>query len=168
VPWIGGASTNGQSTTWTAKVAEPVDTATGNYSYERTDLSIPTVSLPLAFSRSYNSSTPANGPLGYGWTFSYNVLITVSALNNSATITYGDGRTVRFDWNGTAYVPPPGTFSKLVKSAGLLTLTDKDQTIYNFNSSNKLSTITDKNGNVTTIIYPERSSLQSARRTAGY
>jgi RHS repeat-associated protein len=153
-PPLGNGSTNGQSAPWVAQVAEPVNTATGNYSYERTDLSIPTRSLPLAFSRSYNSSAPADGPLGYGWTFSYNVFITESSLDNSATVTYGDGRTVRFEWNGTSFVPPAGTFSTLVKSGGLFSLTEKDQTVYEFNASDRLSTITDRNGNITTLNYP--------------
>jgi len=131
-----------------------VNTATGNYNYERTDLSIPTRSSPLTFSRSYNSASPTNGPLGYGWTFGYNVFVTESSLDNSATVTYGDGRTVRFDWNGTSYVPSAGTFSTLVKSGGLFTLTEKDQTVYAFNAADQLATITDKNGNVTTLNYP--------------
>jgi RHS repeat-associated protein len=152
-PWLGQTYSYGQSVGWNAYVSDPVNTATGNYAYLGTDLSITTRSLPLAFSRSYNSVSPANGPLGYGWTFSYNVYITESTLDNSATITYGDGRTVRFTWDGSNYNPPAGTFSTLVKSGGLFTLTEKDQTIYGFNASRKLSTITDKNGNVTTLSY---------------
>ena len=152
-PWQGQSYSYGQSVNWNAYVAEPVNTATGNYTYQRTDLSIPTRSLPLSFSRSYNSAAPANGPLGYGWTFSYNVYITESNLDNSATATYGDGRTVRFTWDGAEYVPPAGTFSTLVKSGGLFTLTEKDQTVYTFNASNKLATITDKNGNITSLNY---------------
>jgi RHS repeat-associated protein len=152
-PWLGIATNTGQSVAWNAYVAEPVNTANGNYTYGHTDLSIPTRSMQLQFTRSYNSVAPANGPLGYGWTYSYNVYITESSLDNSATITYGDGRTVRFDWNGTSYIPPAGTFSSLVKFASLFILTERDQTIYAFNSSNKLSRITDRNGNVTNLNY---------------
>ena len=75
-------------------------------------------------------------------------------MDNSATITYGDGRTVRFSLNGTSYTPPAGTFSTLVKTGGLFTLTEKDQTVYRFNASDQLANITDKNGNVTTLNYP--------------
>jgi YD repeat-containing protein/parallel beta-helix repeat protein len=153
VPWLGSGGNNGQSLAWNAYVAEPVNTANGNYSYQHTDLSIATRSLPLLFSRSYNSSSPANGPLGFGWTFSYNVSIAESSLDNSATVIYGDGRAVRFEWSASAYIPPAGTFSSLIKSSGLFTLTEKDQTQYAFNAEGKLATITDHNGNATTLNY---------------
>ena len=152
-PWVGQASGNSQTLGWNAYVVDPVNTANGNYAYEHTDLSIPTRSFPLAFSRAYNSASPANGPLGYGWTFSYNMYITESGVDRSATVMYGDGRSVRFSWDGTDYVAPAGTFSTLTKSGGLFTLVEKDQTEYAFNASNKLTTITDKNGNVTTLSY---------------
>ena len=131
--------------------ADPVNTANGNYALQRTDLSIPTRSLPLEFSRSYNSSYPTNGVLGYGWTHTYNVYITESSVDSSATVMYGDGRSVRFSWSGTAYVPPAGTYSTLTKVSGLFVLTEKDQTVYSFNAAKKLASITDKNGNVTTL-----------------
>src|SRR5262249_41251070 len=48
------------------KKADPVDTATGNFSETYTDLAIPGRGMPLAFSRTYNSypgQTVPNGPL---------------------------------------------------------------------------------------------------------
>jgi RHS repeat-associated protein len=153
VPWIGQASSYGQNNPTQALVGEPVNTANGNYTYARSDLSISTRSLPLVFSRSYNSSYPTDGPLGFGWTFSYNVSIAESGMDNSATVTYGDGRTVRFEWNGATYSPPAGTFSTLIKLNGLFTLSEKEQTLYSFNSAGKLATIRDHNGNLTTLNY---------------
>src|SRR5579859_3358257 len=151
--FIGQQSDYGQSVTHDVQVAEPVNTANGNYSSEHADLSIPTRSLPLAFSRSYNSTAPAAGPLGFGWTDSYNIFITESSVDGSASITYGDGHTDRFILNGATYTPPAGTFSTLVKSGVTFALTTKDQTIYAFNASDQLASITDPNGNVTTLIY---------------
>jgi RHS repeat-associated protein len=157
-PWVGtpietAANNNGQSILWQAFVAEPVNTATGNYIYEDPDLSIPTRSLPLAFTRSYNSLLPQNGRLGYGWTFAYNVTITENGTDGSATVTYGDGRTVKFTKSGDVYTPPPGTFSTLTKTGLLFSLTEKDQTVYHFDSLNRLYSIADKNGNVTSLNY---------------
>ena len=56
LPWLGHGAGYGPSIPWQAYEADPVNTATGNYAYQRTDLSIPTRSLPLAFSRGYNSA----------------------------------------------------------------------------------------------------------------
>jgi RHS repeat-associated protein len=152
-PYVGYTSSYSQNVPWNRYVSDPVNTATGNYAYARTDLSIPTRSLPLAISRAYNSANPINGHLGFGWTFSYNVSITESSLDGSATITYGDGRTVRFTKSGTAYVPPAGTFSTLVKTSALFRLTEKDQTVYAFDSIGRLAAITDRNGNLTSLNY---------------
>ena len=44
----------------------------GNYRYSHTDLRIPGIGMPLVFSRTYNSlNCGADGPLGHGWTHSY-------------------------------------------------------------------------------------------------
>ena len=52
--------------------ADPVNTATGNYTFARTDLKLPGKGIGFSFDRGYNSLDPLNGPLGYGWTHSYN------------------------------------------------------------------------------------------------
>ncbi len=81
VPWIGMQASYGQSGPYQVRVHEPVNTATGNYNYSYTDLSIPTRSHPLEFTRSYNSAYPVNGPLGYGWSFTDMVWATVSGVD---------------------------------------------------------------------------------------
>ena len=120
VPWIGYETTYGQDIFWQYYIADPVNTATGNYAYERTDLSIPTRSLPLEFTRSYNSANPQDGRLGWGWSHSYLVYVTEDTTDGSVTVRFGDGHEERYTWNGTAYDSPPGTFSRLEKIAGPL------------------------------------------------
>jgi len=89
VPWIGQPHTYGQDIPWNAYVADPVNTTTGNYAYKRTDLSIPTHSLPLEFTRSYNSANPLDGRLGFGWTHSYNITISENTSSGTATVRHG-------------------------------------------------------------------------------
>src|SRR5439155_8116761 len=48
--------------------ADPVNTATGNYVFEHTDLAVAGRGQGLAFSRFYNSLDATAGPLGLGWT----------------------------------------------------------------------------------------------------
>ena len=55
--------------------AEPVNTNTGNYLFQRIDLAIPGRKLPVIFTRTYNSQDGYAGPLGNGWTHAYNILL---------------------------------------------------------------------------------------------
>ena len=151
--WLGQSESYGQDVVWNAYVADPVNTATGNYSYVYTDISIPTRSLPMAFSRSYNSAYPEDGPLGFGWTHSYNIYVTESTVDNSVTVHHGDGHEERYSWDGTSYVPPAGVFSILEDVGGVFHLALKDQTRYNFDQLGRLSDIADRNGNVTEFTY---------------
>jgi len=45
--------------------ADPVNTATGNYFFQRTDLSVPGKGLSFQFTRSYNSGCAARGLVGF-------------------------------------------------------------------------------------------------------
>ena len=67
-----GACRSGHAACTVALVAEPVNTLLGNYYSAVTDARLPGIGIPFAFTRSYNSRDPASGPIGVGWTHSYN------------------------------------------------------------------------------------------------
>lgn len=152
-PWLGQASTYGRNIPWNTYVADPVNTVNGNYTSQHTDLAVSSRSLPLQFVRGYNSVYPEDGPLGNGWTFNYSMRVDVSTLDSSATVFFGDGHSERFNWDGSAYIPPTGVFSSLAKTGNIFQLKTKDQTTYAFNDQNKLISITDRNVNITNIGY---------------
>jgi len=156
-PWLGQGywveHHLGQEIGWNAYEAEPVNTANGNYFYSRSYFNIPTRGLLLELTVTYNSAAPDDGPLGYGWTHGFNLSATENISDSTVIITYGDGRQDKFTWDGVEYVPPPGTFSTLTKDGGGFHLTEKDQTVYNFDSSGHLATAEDKNGNTTSLSY---------------
>lgn len=57
--------------------SKPVDATTGNFWHTFNDLSVPGRGVPLYLSRTYNSLAHNDlGPLGYGWTFNYNMFAT--------------------------------------------------------------------------------------------
>jgi RHS repeat-associated protein len=150
---------------------DPVNTATGNYIYQHTDLSIPGKGMAFSFERSYNSQaasdvSAASGPFGYGWTHSYNTYLTVSG--STVTVTLGDGKTETYTSNGSGgYTAQYGVFDTLVNNGnGTYSLKKKDLTTYNFNASNRLASIVDKNGNSIVLTY-SGSRLTRITDTAG-
>jgi YD repeat-containing protein len=69
---------------------------------------------------------------------------------------------------GGAYVSQAGDFSTLVKLAdGTFQRTLTDQTVYHFNASNQLATITDRNENVTTYAYDASGHLATITDPVG-
>ena len=60
-------------------VADPVDPASGAFLYSHRDLAFGSLGFPISFSRSYASSRHrSGGPLGPGWTHSYNMMLVES------------------------------------------------------------------------------------------
>ncbi|MCI0562214.1 MAG: DUF6531 domain-containing protein [Nitrososphaera sp.] len=135
--------------------AEPVNTATGNYFFQRTDMAIPGRGQPTILTRTYNSLDTYSGPLGHGWTHSYNIFLTENPVG-SVAIKQGDGREEFYDPTGGGNYQSRfgGVFNTLVKNPdGTFTLTSKDQTELHFNTSGQLTSITDRNGNTLTLQY---------------
>jgi RHS repeat-associated protein len=150
-------------------IAEPVNTATGNYYTSHTDLAVPGKGLSFSFTRFYNSADTYNGPLGFGWTHSFNVLLTVNG-GGSVTVKEGDGGAIAFTPTGGGNYSPstPGVFDVLKQNGGgTFTLTRKNQTKLNFSAAGKLTSIVDRNGNTQTLTYNGGGRLASIADSSG-
>ncbi len=148
--------------------AEPVNTATGNYFTTITDLAVPGRGLAFIFSRSYNSADSYNGPLGIGWTHSFNIVLTVNP-DSSVSIKEADGGVVAFSPStGGTYSPVTvGIFETLLKNAdGSFSLTEKKQTSFNFSPAGRLISVTDRNNNTQTLTYDNLGRLTTVTDTA--
>ncbi len=173
---------NGISSFTTAS-SDPVNMVTGNMYHEETDFSIPARGLPLLFKRTYNSRTPKEGPLGWGWTHSFNQtleFIDTDENNTPDTIiwTNGTGSEKYIDLDeSTAVVGgvrnitpdkisiPDGFYFSLQRpySSGVadeITVTEKNGLRYYFQGVNgaigdiaKLTRITDRTGNTINLAY---------------
>ena len=150
-PWTGKtynqSSTNGQDVSWQYYDADPVNTASGNYAYQQTDITIPIKGdLDLNFARSYNSLSPTTtGVMGIGWQHAYQ--ITAEAFEEFILVTYGDGRQARFIITETGFEAPVGNFDTLTQEGdGTYRLLQKDQTLYAFDALGRISSMTDRNG----------------------
>ncbi len=161
-PWIGKTSwlafLSSLSNPNTAFVAEPVNVIMGNYVYEHADLSFPSRGLPFSFRRTYNSTANGtDGPLGYGWTHSYNMAAITETYGstNAVVIRRADGRRDKYiQQSDGSYAPPAGIYDTLTRTVtGTYSLMLKDQTAYSFDSAGKLTAFADRNGNVATLAY---------------
>jgi RHS repeat-associated protein len=125
---------------------DPVNTYTGSWFTSVTDASYPGIGIPFAFVRSYNSADSTSGPLGKGWTFSYNVFLDVRQ-NGDVIVHTEQGQQLRFDKQPDAtFKPLPGVTDALSLSGGTYTLLTRAQVTYTFDSSGKLQTERDPNG----------------------
>jgi len=145
-----------------ASTSEPINTATGNYYTSRSDLVVPSKGLAFNFNRFYNSLDSYIGPLGAGWTHSFNVFLTVNAAN--ANVKEADGHQVTFTPTGGGNYSPAtaGLFDTLSQNGdGTFTLTRKNQTRFNFSPAGKLTSVVDRNGNTQTLSYDGSGNLIS-------
>ncbi|HAM39432.1 MAG TPA: hypothetical protein DCP53_08590, partial [Elusimicrobia bacterium] len=127
---------------------------TGNHLHTVTDLTLPSRGISLQFSRTNNSFSEKESPLGYGWTHSYNIYL--DFLSNEKIIyNMGDGGQVLYTKqpDGT-YRPPVGNYSILYTNTdGTFTIREKTGIKFNFNNLGKIITIIDRNNNTISFTY---------------
>ena len=150
--------------------SDPVNTANGNYVYDREDLRVPSRGLDFVFSRFYNSLDITPSTLGNGWSHSFNV--SLGDLNtNNPVVRYSDGKVLEYesetDVTNTYRSRVPGFYDKLVKNPeGTWSLLKSDQRNYNFDAAGKLVAIQDRNGNYLALSYDGNGLLQEVTDTA--
>ena len=146
-------------------VGEPINIVNGNMYSSHQDLSIPSIGMPVYFTRTYNSQKNYDGPLGWGWTHSYNILL--RKTQNGLKIVDEDGTGIYFTENtdGT-YTPPAGEHSSLTENdGGTFIWTKKYGTRYLFDADKKLTHIADRNNNQITLSYNSDGLLSTIKDT---
>lgn len=166
VPPIGPESELGRTIAM-ALVSDPVNPAIGNYVHSKYLFGFPGVGLPIGFEALYNSmAADRDGPLGYGWTHTFNVVL--QASEPDVTIFWGDGRLDRFRNDGEGAYPAYQSKTEVV-----LTKPDSDTWVatlpnrvaYQFNAAGQLTSIADLNGNQ--IAFSHSSHLDQVTDTVG-
>ncbi len=153
----------------TASIAEPINTATGNYYSTHQDLYVSGRGLSFSLSRQYNSLDTAKGPLGIGWTHSYNVSVFINATSGVVTLKDADGSEVPFSpAGGGTYTQLAGVYDHLHQNADTsFTLTRKNLTRLDFSPVGRLMAITDRNGNAQLTSYDASGNLILIMDTTG-
>jgi RHS repeat-associated protein len=127
--------------------------------------------LPLAFARSYSSlSADVSGRLGYGWTDSYGMSLTLGSGSppSPVTVNQENGTTVAFTWSGSAYTAPPRVMATLVRNGGgSFTFTRHGKDIFEFSSTGKLTAKKDLNGYTTSLSYNGSGQLTTVTEPGG-
>ncbi len=140
---------------------KPVSLLTGEETYTKTGLVIPSRGLNLVITHTYKSQRNFNGRWGYGWFLNYDIKIK-KLENNNLLLIDGTGRKeeyARIDDAGN-YDSPGGFDDTLVENAdGTYTRTLKSGIIYNFDMNGCLGNITDRNNNSLAFTYDNAGKL---------
>ena len=152
----------------TCSCGAPVDTDTGEFWHTFPDLSVPGRGIPLDLTRTYSSLGASTlGPLGYGWTDSYDMSLSFDGSGN-ATVHEENGSAVTARVSGSTYVFPSYVLASLVKNTnGTFTFTRRDKSRYLFSAAGKLTQEIDRNGYLTALSYNSAGHLTSVTDPAG-
>lgn len=146
---------------------EPVHPGLGNFVWTKELFGFPGKGMPVLLEVAYNSWDHASdGPLGFGWTHTYNAKLT--AAGTDVSIKWGDGHTERFQGDISGNFLP-------VDCNTTVTLTKPDSDHYLatlhsgvtclFDASGRLLEIDDPNGNQITLTHS--THLDRITDTAG-
>lgn len=124
--------------------------------------------MPLRFARTYNSRDNYNGPLGYGWTHTFNASLK-EEQDGSVTHSGPQGSRKKFTRKSDgSYTPPRGVFDTLTKASdGTFKLRKKNGVEWSFDTGGKLKKIQDPNANAISLAYDADRRLSKITDTVG-
>ncbi|MFI5004531.1 MAG: DUF6531 domain-containing protein, partial [Solirubrobacterales bacterium] len=152
---------------------DPVNCATGNFSESQPDLAVGGRGVGLNLTRVYNSQAGAEegtrGSFGYGWSGSFSDHLVVEKTNKRATLHQANGSTVPFTESSGKFTTPAWSQDTLGgNSEAGYTVGLASQMVYKFKGSNgRLESVTDRNGNATTLAYSGAGRLETITDPAG-
>ncbi|MBT2655351.1 RHS repeat protein [Bacillus sp. ISL-18] len=130
-----------------------VNAFTGNLSLSETDFELDGRGPDVTINRTYNSQDTGTGLFGKGWYSNLEQKVTEQA-NGDVLFTDDDKTIHRFRKVATnQYEAPLGVYLELTKDGNGFYLKDKDQSITSFDTTGKLTSEKDDNGNKITYQY---------------
>jgi RHS repeat-associated protein len=146
-----------------AYCGDPVNTSTGNFVHQKQDLAV-VGAFPLVLTRSYNSLGKGAGPLGPGWTHSFDVRL--DDRGATVAVAFGDGRTEAFDRDGRGAYAARHGHNRLELREGAFVLVTKGRFELRFAPEGGVALALDPNGNETVYSY-EGGLLAGVRSASG-
>src|ERR1039457_3073345 len=134
------------------RVGSTVNIISGRLSHNQELFSVKGGQLPLSFTLYYKSMPFAPSAIGNGWSHGYEQSLQV--LANGTLVVWGDGKERDYRLIAGVYTPPRGDYSTLVKNVdNSYTLTEKNGLTRSFDSSGRITALSDRNGNSTSFVY---------------
>ncbi|MES9970963.1 MAG: DUF6531 domain-containing protein, partial [Candidatus Thiodiazotropha sp.] len=145
----------------------PVHVVTGNKYQQEPDLSPLPGALGLLFKRHYNSHSGYKGPMGYGWSHSYD--LSLQAVGSGYRLRQSDGRVIRFDpsENRDHYIAPRISDGWLRVNEAQLTWHWRDGRQLQFSPQGQLQRIVLASGKTATLFYNPQGELFLVRDPQG-
>lgn len=148
---------------------DPVNTSNGEFFENAIDVSVAGRGPGLAMNRTYSSQRASfDGPLGFGWSFGYSMSL---GLNSSGTVDVHqeNGSMVTFtpDANGAFHAPARVLAALIHNPDGTWTYTRRAKDVFTFTSTGLLSSLSDLNGNTTSLARNSSGQLTTATDGAG-
>jgi RHS repeat-associated protein len=148
---------------------DPVNTSTGEFFENDTDLTVHGRGPGLQMARTYSSQRASfPGPLGYGWSFAYDMRIT-QPTSTSAEVTHENGSISRFTEDAAGvYSASSWVMASLVRNPDLTwTLTRRGREVFDFDTGGHLVRISDLSGNVVSLTRDGADRVTAAKDNAG-
>jgi RHS repeat-associated protein len=154
------------------KTEEPVACATGDLEESQTDIAIGGLGVGLDLTRFYSAQAAAAagspGAFGYGWTASFSDHLVSEEGGNRITLVSGNGSTVPFTKAGAGFKASALSQDLLSGSAEAgYTVVLPDQSEWSFSGAGRLESVSDRNGNQTTLAYGGSGRLETITDPAG-
>jgi RHS repeat-associated protein len=152
----------------TSVTADPVNTLTGAYWTQDSDLKLTGIGVPFNLSRSYTSANQAVGPMGPGWMQNYDQAL-VFTDKGDVTFVSDQGAQLAFQLQSTGvFAGPPGVDAQLRQVAGSgFEVIEHDQTHLTFDTVGRLLAMLDRNGQGLHFTHDASGQLTDAIDSAG-
>jgi YD repeat-containing protein len=156
-------------------VAGPINSATGNYMYQKIDEMMPAPGGSLTLQRSYISEARDlyTRTLGYGWTHNHEIRLVFPGDPGGVTGQVqlqapGGSQLPFFDLGNGSYEAYPGVtaqMTRIMATGGITTyvVTATNQTVYTFNAAGLVTQTVNPMGNVISYTYYVSGPLQAVQ-----
>jgi RHS repeat-associated protein len=170
-PRPGGGPSGGKSGAG-QMAGEPVDTATGFFYLDKTDMVLSAI-LPIAITRTYRTQLTNAGPFGIGTSWPYDIFLEPPPNSSPDTLilfTPGNRQDLFSRQANGSFVntSSPALRGVVVTvAAGIRSLRFKDGSLWRFDSAGKLISQADRRGNTVTLTRDPQGRVTQIREPAG-
>ncbi|MEV4349465.1 RHS repeat-associated core domain-containing protein [Actinoplanes sp. NPDC049596] len=132
-----------------------VNTGTGGFTRNESDLAMTSFGVPFSSGRAYASLNTGASAFGPGWAWVYDMKVT--PVDGGALVRAEDGSDTLFKADGAGFVRPPGVRSTLRKAGDGWTLTTRRNIVFTF----------DGQGRLVSVLNPRQVGLRFAHSATG-